>query len=212
MSTTIICAGNSMCPPPGSYDSAGFDAAVRATAASACAPYEGRRFNTEGKTVLIAEGSAALETAQKLLSPGEWTVDPLLNEIPIRSYTDTQHSFSLRKWLRKAAAQRKKGDPRQPESEADAQARADRLIEKLSGGDYILISYPEFMSVLQKRLRVHDYVVQRTGFMRIQPYERFLVSQKEAHCGGCQHNCFLSNPGCGVGRDRAARKGVPYTK
>ena len=43
--------------------------------------------------------------------------------------------------------------------------------------------------------------------MKIQPLERFLVSRREEHCGGCQHNCFLSNPGCGVGREKAMRAG-----
>lgn len=212
MSTMIICAGKSMSPAVGRYDSAGFDAAIREAAMSVCPPYDGKRFNAEGKTVLIAEGRPALDTAEKILLPCEWSVDELLNEIPLRSFTDTERSFTERQWLKRAAAQRKQGDARQPESDAAAKERADRLVEKLSGGDFILITYPVFLSVLLDRLRVHDYVVQRTGFMRIQPYEWFLISQKEAHCGGCVHNCFLGNPGCGVGRDKAARKGVPYTK
>ena len=212
MSTLVICVGKTMTPAAGSYDSAGFDAAVREIMNSACPPYDGRKYNPEGKTVLIGEGLPALDTAEKVLLPCEWSVEPLLNEIPLRSFTDTERSYSDRQWIRKAAAQRKKAEPRQSESCAAAQERADKLIKKISGRDYILITYPEFMSVLQKRLRVNDYVVQRSGFMGIKPLELFVVSQKEGHCGGCQHNCFLSNPGCGVGRDRAARKGVPYTK
>jgi len=212
MSTMIICVGKTMLPPPGNYDSAGFDAALSKVAASPCPPYDGKKFNTEGKTVLIAEGLPALDTAKKTLLSTEWTVDSLLNNIPLRSFADTEQSYSGHRWIRKAAAQRKRGDPRQPESTADIQARADKLIKKLSGGDYVLITYPAFLSVLLKRLRIHNYVVQRTGFMKIQPYEWFLVSSKEAHCGGCQHNCFLSNPGCGVGRDKAARKGLPFSE
>jgi len=212
MSTLIICAGKSISPAPGKYDSAGFDAAIKEALSSVCPPYEGKKFNPEGKTVLIGEGTPALDTAEKLLLSCRWSVDPLLNEIPLRSFADTEQSFTGRQWMKKAAAQRKRGDSRQPESADAVQARADKLIEKISDGDYILITYPEFLSVLLDRLRVHDYVVQRTGFMRIQPLERFIVSLKESHCGGCQHNCFLSNPGCGVGRDKAMRKGVPFTK
>lgn len=212
MRTLIICVGKEMSPAAGKYDSAGFDAAVNEAINSACPPYEGKKYNPEGKTVLIGEGLPALDTAEKVLLPCEWSVEPLLNEIPLRSFTDTEKCYSSRQWVRKAAAQRKRGDSRQTESHAAVLARADRLIEKISCGDHILITYPEFMSVLLGRLRVHDYVVQRSGFMSIRPLELFVVSQKEGHCGGCQHNCFLSNPGCGVGRDRAARKGVPYTK
>lgn len=212
MSTLIICAGKSLTPPPGSYDSVGFDAAVKEAANSLCPPYEGKKFNPEGKIVLIGEGMPALDTAEKLLLPCQWTVEPLLNEIPLRSFTDTERSSTDRQWLKKAAAQRKQGDSRQPESDAAAKARADKLIERISGEDHILITYPVFLSVLLERLRVHDYVVQRTGFMGIKPLERFFISAKDDHCGGCQHNCFLRNPGCGVGRDRAMRKGIPFTK
>ena len=212
MSTTIICVGKSMSPAAGRYDSAGFDAAVNEIINSPCPPYEGKKYNPAGKTVLIAGGIPALDTAEKALLPCHWALEPLLNEIPLRSFTDTEKSYSTRRWIRKAAAQRRRGEPRQAESLAAAQARADRLIAKIAGGDYLLITYPEFLSVLLKRLRVHDYVVQRSGFMSIKPMELFVVSGKEGHCGGCQHNWFLSNPGCGVGRDKAARKGVPYTK
>ena len=209
MSTMIICVGKPM-SPAGKYDSVGFDAAIREIFDSACLPYSGKKFNAEGKTVLIGEGMPALDTAEKMLLPCEWTVDSLLNEIPLRSFTDTAEKYSERQWIRKAAAQRKNGDPRQAASDAAVQERADKLCKKLSGGDFILITYPEFLAVLLKRLRVHNHVVQRTGFMGIKPYEWFVVSSKEAHCGGCVHNCFLSNPGCGVGRDKAMRKGLPY--
>ena len=86
--------------------------------------------------------------------------------------------------------------------------RADRLIEKIQGKDCILVTYPLFLAELLDRLRIHSYVVQRTGMLKIQPLERFVISRKDEHCGGCQHNCFLSNPGCGVGRDKAMRKGL----
>ena len=211
MSTTIICAGKSNLPVSGKYDSSGFDVAVHAALESDCAPYEGRKYNAEGKHVLIGEGRPASDTAEKLLLPCQWTVEPLLNEIAVCSFTDTEKLYSDQVWFRKAAAQRKHGDPRQPESEADVVRRADTLIEKISGSNCILITYPLFLSVLLDRLRAHNYVIQRTGLLKIQPLERFLISEKEAHCGGCQHNCFLSNPGCGVGRDKARRKGIPFS-
>ena len=210
MSTMIICAGSAPVPESGNYDSAGFDAAVLAGMESPCPPYDGRKYNPAGKSVLIGEGRPALDTAEKLLLPCEWTVDPLLNEIPVRSFTDTDKTYAVRHWLRKAAVQRKHGDPRQPESTDAVIARTNRLIAALSGRDAILITYPLFLAVLLDRLRVHNYVIQRTGISKIQPLERFLISAKEEHCGGCQHNCFLSSPGCGIGRDKAMRRGMQY--
>lgn len=206
MSTTIICVGKPMSPAAGKYDSAAFDRAVEDLFASPCPAYEGKKFKTEGKIVLIGEGMPAWDTAEKLLLPCQWSVDSLLNEIPVRSFADSDSLFTERQWIKKAAAQRRRGDSRQPESSAAVKARADRLIEKLAAGDYILVTYPAFLSVLLKRLHAHNYVVKRTGFMGIRPYEWLMVSPKEAHCGGCGHNCFLANPGCGVGRDKAMRR------
>ena len=98
--------------------------------------------------------------------------------------------------------------PRQPESRKKVIERADALICKLeeAGGDSLLISYPLFLPELLDRLRIRNYVIQRGGLLKFQPLEKIVVSRRDEHCGGCQHNCFLSNPGCGVGRDKAMRK------
>ena len=33
-----------------------------------------------------------------------------------------------------------------------------------------------------------------------------------SHCGGCAHDCSLSNPGCGVGKEAAARREAKLAK
>ena len=139
--------------------------------------------------------SAAEAPAERRISPGGRVVY-IAEGLPVE------------KWLRKAAAQRRVGSLRQPESRDAVNARADALIRKLeeAGGDSLLITCPIFLAELLDRFRVHSYVVQRSGLFRLQPLEKIVVSRKEEHCGGCQHNCFLSNPGCGVGRDKAMRR------
>ena len=67
-------------------------------------------------------------------------------------------------------------------------------------------SLRQFLPELLDRLRIRNYVIQRGGLLKFQPLEKIVVSRRNEHCGGCQHNCFLSNPGCGVGRDKAMRK------
>ena len=69
-----------------------------------------------------------------------------------------------------------------------------------------MVSHPGFIALLLDRLRVRGYCVARTGLGRVQPLERLLLTRRDMHCGGCAHNCLLSNPGCGIGRDKAARK------
>ena len=207
MSVMILCTGKPVTPLEGSCSSAGFDSAAVAAVDSAAEPYNGRKITPADRRVYIAEGGLARSTAVQLLEPCEWRVEPLLNEIQVRSFTDTDRLYPVEKWLRRAAAQRKTANPRQPESEEAVIARADTLIRELeaAGGNSLLISYPFFLKVLLDRFHNRSYVVQRSGVFRIQPLERIIVSRKDEHCGGCQHNCFLSNPGCGVGRDKAMR-------
>ncbi len=206
MSMTIICTGNPTQFLTGKYNSEGFDRALSAAQASGIQPYSGRKYNPAGRSVLLGEGTLAAETAAQLILPGDFKTDPLLNEIPVRSFADTEKLYPVETWYRKAAVQRKHADPRQPESREEVIARAEALLEKIAGTDCILITGPLFLSELLDRLRIHNYVIQRTGIMKIQPLERFVISHKDEHCGGCQHNCFLSNPGCGVGRDKAQRR------
>ncbi len=59
--------------------------------------------------------------------------------------------------------------------------------------------------------RVRGYCFARSELGAVRPGERILVTSRTAHCGGCGHNCMLSSPGCGIGRDKAQRAGIPYT-
>ena len=206
MSILIFCAGMPVNKAAGKYNSSGFDAAIQEELRSAADFTAGKKLDPAGRTVLVGEGVPAGDTAEKLLLPCPYTVEPLLNEIPLRSFTDTDVQYSLDTWLRKAAAQRKKGDARQPESRTAVIERAETLIGKIEGSNPILVSYPLFLTELLDRLRVHGYVIQRSGVLKIQPLERFVVSHRDEHCDGCQHNCFLDNPGCGIGRDKAMRQ------
>lgn len=209
MSMLILGVGAPISALEGAYSSSGFDAAFQAMLDSAALTPAERKIDPVTRAVYIAEGRLACSSAEQILQPCTMVTEPLLNEVSVRSFTDTEKQYSVEKWLRKAASQRKAGDPRQPESRAAVIARADALITKMedAGGDSLLITYPIFLTELLDRLRVHNYVVQRSGIFKIQPWEKIVVSRKDEHCGGCQHNCFLSNPGCGVGRDKAMRRG-----
>lgn len=206
MSMTIICTGQSVRPAAGDYDSRGFEEAVTAELESEIQPWSGRKYDPKDNTVWIGEGQLALNTAAQIIRPCEPLITPLLNEIPLRAFTDTDRLYPAEKWKRKAAVQRRRADPRQPESRDMVIRRAEALIRTVRDQNGILITYPLFLAELLEFLRAQGFVVQRTGLLKIQPLERFLISHKNEHCGGCQHNCFLNNPGCGVGRDKAARK------
>ena len=209
MKILILCTAAPKQAPVGKLSSAEFDAAwAAAQDGGIVPPAEGRKIDASGRKVYMAEGKLAAETAAQMLEACSPAAEPLLNEISVRSACDTEKQADVAAWLRKAARQRKQADPRQPESREQLRARADALILKLAkaGEDCILITGPLFLAELLDRFRVQNYVMQRSGIFRIRPLEKFVISEKEAHCGGCAHNCFLSNPGCGVGRDKAMRR------
>ena len=204
----ILCVGSPEHAPDGRYSSAQFDAAIEAAANSESVSPVEHRINPAGRTVLLGEGRLARSTAEQVLTPAALHTEPLLNEIPVRSFADGEKLLPFEKWMKKAARQRKTADPRQPESHAEVIARADKLIEKLEADfpNALLITYPLFLTELLDRFRIHNYVIQRSGLFRAEPLEKIVVSRKDEHCGSCQHNCFLSNPGCGIGRDKANRQ------
>ena len=208
MSMLIISAGPSGSPLEGPYDAASFDSAWRAYLDAEAQPPTERKIAPGSRKVYVAEGQLAISSARQILQADEFLTEPLLNEVPVRSFEDSDRVLPLKKWLRKAASQRRSGNPRQPESRAQVRERANRLIQKLEAeqGDFLLVTYPLFLAELLDALRIHNYVIQRSGIVSIQPWEKIVVSRKEEHCGGCQHNCFLSNPGCGVGKDKARRQ------
>ena len=207
MSILIISAGPSCAPLEGPYDAAGFDAAWEAYLHADTQPPQERKIAPGGRKVYVAEDPLALSSARGILETDEITPEPLLNEVQVRSCAGTSRVLPVKKWLRKAASQRRSGSPGQPESLRQLRERADILIRKLEAeqGDQLLVTCPLFLAVLLDSFRIHNYVIQRSGLLSIQPWEKIIISRKDEHCGGCQHNCFLSNPGCGVGRDKAMR-------
>ena len=111
-------------------------------------------------------------------------------------------------WKEMARLQRALGSKRQPESRRELAARAEKLFTRLDEAekDCVLIADCLLTEELLDRARVRGYTFARTGIFRYRPWERILITRRDLHCGGCGHNCLLSNPGCGVGRDKAARQ------
>ena len=125
-------------------------------------------------------------------------ITELLDELPPHAAGKGMRSLRFRRLFDR---------PDRAEKEA-ALTRAEALLDQLakSDDDAILVSHPGFIALLLDRLRLRGYCVARTGLGRVQPLERLLLTRRDMHCGGCAHNCFLDNPGCGVGRDKAVRK------
>ena len=160
-----------------------------------------RRVAANGRTVYCSPRLSARETAELSVTGAKAEIEPLLDELPFptdgKGRVRPLWLWRFLLWLRRLL-----GIGRAAERE-----RADALIDRLEkrGGDCILISHPLMIAALIDALRLRGYCVQRTGIGRIKPFEQMLLSRRDEHCGGCQHNCLLSNPGCNIGRDKAAR-------
>lgn len=205
----IVCSGKPAMNWKKLYQSADFDEACRHAIDCDIEKVKLERISSGGRPVYVSSGKGAVRTAELLFTDADIIEEPLLDEVPQRSYQDTEKELSLWRWQFMASIQRFFGNSRQPESRAQAKVRAKKLLDLLESRnqDCILISHPNFIRVLLDCLGSHGYYITRQNLFRITPLERIAITKRDMHCGGCGHNCLLSNPGCGVGRDAARRKG-----
>ena len=210
MKMLIICSGKPAMTWKKLYQSADYDEACLQAMNCDIKKAESERISAGGRPVYVSSGRGALQTAKLLFTDTDIIEEPLLDEVPQRSYKDTEKELPLRRWQLMASMQRFFGNSRQPESRVQAKVRAKKLLDLLESRnqDCILISYPNFIRVLLDCLSSHGYYINRQNLFRIAPLERIAITKRDMHCGGCGHNCLLSNPGCGVGRDAARRKGI----
>ena len=205
MKMLIICSGKPAMTWKKLYHSADFDKACQQAIACDIEKVENERISAGGRPVYVSSGKGAYQTAQLLFTDADIIEEPLLDEMPQRSYKDTEKELPLWRWQFMASMQRFFGNSRQPESRAQAKVRAKKLVDLLESRnhDCILICHTNFIRVLLDCLGSRGYYITRQNLFRIAPLERIAITKRDMHCGGCGHNCLLSNPGCGVGRDAA---------
>lgn len=197
----IICSGETEKEAPGKCSGAEFDAWRAERLGAGVVKGEAHAVKANGRAVYCSPRPAAGETAAMLVD-AEAIPERMLDEIGRRAGSAEK---KLPAWLWAS-----------PDTAAkdEARCRADELIDRLErqGKDCILVSHPRMIELLMDRLRVRGYVAQRTGFGRVRPWEQMLLSRRDEHCGFCNHNCLLTNPGCDIGRDKARRQGVKIRK
>lgn len=189
------------------YNSTDYEEVCRRSLDCNIEEVKGEQISSSGRPVYVASGQSAMQTAEQFFTDAKIIIEPLLDEVPQRSYKDTDKTLPLWRWRLMASWQRFLGNSRQPETKAQAKARAKKLLDLLESKkqDYILISHPVFIKVLLSQFSSRGYCITGRSFFRIAPLERIVITKWDMHCGGCGHNCLLSNPGCGVGRDAAKR-------
>ena len=205
MKIWILCCGKAEQPLPGRCSAGEFEALCLQEAEAPIARQAVHPFRLDAPRLYVAPGRAARETAALFFPDAQPAEEPLLAPVPDRAFCRSKRPLPL--WLWRLMAWLLRLFAPDPERKASL-ARADTLLDRLEGEgqDCFLICAPSFLRILLDRMRIRGYCRQRSGVFRLKPLERILLSRRDLHCGGCAHNCFLSNPGCAVGRDKARRQ------
>ena len=204
MKLMLICSAEGPMPSA-PLSSADYAAARRNALSAAACPPDAKPLQAAALPVYLS-GAPSARAAAAVLCPG---AAPLVHggleeAAPVPGpLSGAALPLPLRAWL----------DAPRGEALREARRRAEALAEELerAGKDCVLFSHPLQIPLLMDAFRVRGYCFARSGLGAIRPGERILVTSRTAHCGGCGHNCMLSSPGCGIGRDKAQRAGIPYT-
>ncbi|MBR6839915.1 MAG: hypothetical protein IKM82_04930 [Oscillospiraceae bacterium] len=124
----------------------------------------------------------SIATAQALFTfGGEPIRSPLLDNIPVQA-----------------------GFRGKLKAHRDARRRAGAFLDELEKEerDSVVICGRQAMSALRSVLRTRGYLLEG-GSLVLRPLERVRATRRSLHCGGCAHNCLLSEAKCEKGRSKA---------
>ena len=149
-------------------------------------PADMRKGNAEAYSIYINTACASRETAEALFT---FSVPPietaLLDDAPLSGN-------GLHGWL---------------DMRREAKRRSGQFLDMLESKDRdsIVICGRQAMSALMNRLRARGYLLEGGGLLP-KPLERVRATKRSLHCGGCAHNCLLSEAKCQKGQNKA--KGI----
>ena len=162
--------------------------------------------------IYVSTLTRAIQTAEQMFpsAPPSMIVQThLLDEVPMTAFTDTDRSYPRWVYDVMGRIQWREGK-RQKETREETRRRADELIRLLEekNENAILISHGFFLRVLIGQIKSRKrYEIYRSGTFVISPLEKIKVTDRQPHCGGCRHNCALSEAKCLIGQDKARQAG-----
>ena len=152
----------------------------------------------------------ARETAEILFErTGPIEATPLLDDVPIRAFRDTGKALPLWLWKAMGEAQWRADSRRQGETRYQTERRVEKLADRLEAEskDCIVICRGLTLAALKTVLRRRGFLLEGGG-LAPKPLERVRATKKILHCGGCHHNCLLSEAKCHIGREKARERGI----
>ena len=144
---------------------------------------------------------SSTETIYKLFGKQDITVDTSLDEVVFSPTINKEMSYAS--YLKEAKKLWKKDNDAQKE-------KCEELLKKLESlnEDVVIVSHECLLEVLISVMKKNGYLIEKPRLLGIQPLDRIRASKKNLHCGGCKHNCLLSNPKCDIGKERAVLRGI----
>lgn len=145
-------------------------------------PADTSKGNAAAYAIYISTACASRETAEALFTfSAPPTETALLDDVP-------QSGSGLRGWL---------------DMRREAKHRSGQFLDMLEskGRDSIVICGRQAMSALMNRLRAKGYLLEGGGLLP-RPLERVRATKRFLHCGGCAHNCLLSEAKCQKGQNK----------
>ena len=123
----------------------------------------------DSKTVYISELSRTYESACKLFKKRNFFKTSLLNEVPLKSFKDTNKMYPLWLWNFMGRFQWFLENDRQAESKTETMMRAKRMIKLLEDQqeDCYLITHGFYMRIFIRELKKQGYKIKNPHFLRI---------------------------------------------
>lgn len=149
-------------------------------------PINTRKSDAAAYRVYTGSGRAGLETAEALFVLSDPpVVTPLLDDAP-------ETGAGFHGWQKKRREMKR---------------RAEQFLDLLEKEerDSVVICGRSAVSALRRRLRARGYLLEGGGLLP-RPLERVRATRRSLHCGGCAHNCLLSEAKCQKGQNKA--KGI----
>ena len=121
------------------------------------------------KMVYISKLSRTYETACRLFKKRNFFKTALLNEVPLKSFKDTNRMYPLWLWNFMGRFQWFLYNDRQAESKTETIMRAKRMIKLLEDHqeDCYLITHGFYMRIFIRELKKQGYKIKNPHFLRI---------------------------------------------
>lgn len=159
------------------YTSKTFDQACSAYDVTKIKEIKNRKKYIDVKKVYISTLSRTYETASALFDCMEFDMTDLLNEVPLRSFKDTDKEYPYKKWCFRGRLQWLFNRPRQPEGRRKTKRRAKKAVEMIERKekDCFVVTHGFFMVTFIKVLKHRGYKISQKENMNIGNLEEVIA-------------------------------------